>query len=843
MFGMGGRLLVPLLALLASFFMYYFSYLANYSPLVVSPQGCEMSWMSPHYVLHSQFNTSWTPLASRYSLWLYRERGLDHRFELRGLPVLFIPGNAGSSRQVRSVASSAARQFFQEEHGASMSKPLDFFTVEFNEDFSAIHPPTLLSQTEYSRQAVRYILSLYPKGTRVILLGHSMGGTVSQLLLSEMDDVDIRAVFTMSTPNLLAPVRFDRRSEDIYTQAQKAQRGEINSIAPLISVCGGSTDSQITSELCTLPTSNQPLRRTIATSALQGAWTGVGHREMVWCHQIRYLVAQAMLALANDPSSNASIDHILRTHPTSVSPSKGPINVEGVPLHYIRDGVRLEVARLDSGLHLIPTPSRKNIRLTLFASGVLVNEFPPNHKHGPNAASLRILYCSRPHPTATEPKCVELAGAGTLIPKQKWPDPFPASKGVNGDDHITMFEATLNIRPGALDDSVGVWIERPGSTGWIVAAIEDEIQTTSYATIMDAIKWSGFQFTRPTWSKSLHTTFHLPSLLFHSLIVYRGEVTYDGNCRDPKLPPLIHHEPSDDESHYHSVSVPFYLHSHKQGPFIQSRGLIGHHSHSALHVYSSGECGIQVITLHIAWQETLGRLGVRYWMGLAMWSVAVVGILQTFAWYRYDSDGVFPSAQSLTLEFVASWMSLLGGLLIALCLIPLPKTFLLGNEGEPLLALLAFPMWLFAAGLVCASEYVLTVITSLIRFVQRLLRIQGSHEERKTSKRWIASILLVVLLVAIVIPFQVALMIVFLIQFSLCSTPEPEASSKTENQKPGSSPTPERWRQQANKQAANFHILLLLTWLLPFAAPILVVWIRTLQTAGYTVPFNGDHNI
>jgi hypothetical protein len=38
-------------------------------------------------------------------------------------------------------------------------------------------------------------------------------------------------------------------------------------------------------------------------------------------------------------------------------------------------------------------------------------------------------------------------------------------------------------------------------------------------------------------------------------------------------------------------------------------------------------------------------------------------------------------------------------------------------------------------------------------------------------------------------------------------------------------------------------MLLLLTWLLPFTAPILVVWVRTLQTAGYTVPFDGDHNI
>jgi glycosylphosphatidylinositol deacylase len=311
-----------------------------------------------------------------------------------------------------------------------------------------------------------------------------MGGTVSELLLSEMDDADIRAVFTMSTPNLLAPVRFDRRSEDIYTQAQKAQRGEINSTAPLVNICGGSTDSQITSELCTLPTSDHPLRRTISTSSLQGAWTGVGHREMVWCHQIRYLVAQAMLTLANDPSSNAAIDQILRTSPVTISSSKNSISLEGVPLHYIRDGVRLEVGRLDNGLHLIPIPNRKGIRLTLFAYQSLVNDFPPNHKNGPNAASVRILYCSRPPPTSIEPNCVPLAGVESLLPRQKWPGDFPASKGVDDNDYITMFEANLNVGPSTLDDSVGVWIERPGSMGWIVASIEDEIITTSSATIM-----------------------------------------------------------------------------------------------------------------------------------------------------------------------------------------------------------------------------------------------------------------------------------------------------------------------------------------------------------------------
>lgn len=40
----------------------------------------------------------------------------------------------------------------------------------------------------------------------------------------------------------------------------------------------------------------------------------------------------------------------------------------------------------------------------------------------------------------------------------------------------------------------------------------------------------------------------------------------------------------------------------------------------------------------------------------------------------------------------------------------------------------------------------------------------------------------------------------------------------------------------------NLHLLLLMTWLLPLTAPVLAVWVRTLLTAGYTTPFDGDHN-
>lgn len=61
-----------------------------------------------------------------------------------------------------------------------------------------------------------------------------------------------------------------------------------------------------------------------------------------------------------------------------------------------------------------------------------------------------------------------------------------------------------------------------------------------------------------------------------------------------------------------------------------------------LRVYSSGECGIQRLDLSVAWKESLGRFGVRYWQGLAMYCMAVVGCLQLSAYRAFDRGGECP---------------------------------------------------------------------------------------------------------------------------------------------------------------------------------------------------------
>ena len=114
-----------------------------------------MSRMWPAYIDHTANLEPFSPsgLWRKYRLYLYRERHFEPMDLPNGSPALFVPGNSGSYGQVRSVASSAARQFYKEngsgerrmngEDAPPGVAHTDWYTIDFNEDFSAFsgfHP-------------------------------------------------------------------------------------------------------------------------------------------------------------------------------------------------------------------------------------------------------------------------------------------------------------------------------------------------------------------------------------------------------------------------------------------------------------------------------------------------------------------------------------------------------------------------------------------------------------------------------------------------------------------------------------------------------------------------------
>ncbi|RFU77023.1 gpi inositol-deacylase [Trichoderma arundinaceum] len=297
----------------------------------IEPKGCRMSYMRPSYIHFSEFDTEHTRFASKYSLYLYREQGIDggqltHTKKLRGIPVLFIPGNAGSYKQVRPIAAEAANYFHDYlQHDRSQLdsgiRSLDFFTVDFNEDITAFHGQTLLDQAEYLNEAVRYILSLYsepqrgsrdshlPDPTSVLILGHSMGGVVARAMLVQPNyqENSINTIITMSAPHARPPVTFDGRIVQIYNEIndywRRAYTQKWASNNPLwhvtlVSIAGGNLDTVVPSDYASIESLVPETHGfTVFTSGIPTVWTSMDHQAILWCDQFRRVLAQTLYGL------------------------------------------------------------------------------------------------------------------------------------------------------------------------------------------------------------------------------------------------------------------------------------------------------------------------------------------------------------------------------------------------------------------------------------------------------------------------------------------------------------------------------------------------------------------
>lgn len=239
------------------------------------------------------------------------------------MPVLFIPGNAGSHKQVRSYASEAAYHYhnsIRHETGANAAnkRSLDFFAVDFNEDFTAFHGQTLLDQAEYLNDAISFILSLYhtpsrslrdptlPDPTSILIVGHSMGGVVARTMLTmpNYQSNSINTIITLAAPHARPPVSFDgdivRTYDGInnywqraYSQA-KAANNPLQHVT-LISIAGGGLDTIVSSDYSSLASLVPETHGfTVFTSSIPNAWTGADHLAITWCDQVRKSVVRAL---------------------------------------------------------------------------------------------------------------------------------------------------------------------------------------------------------------------------------------------------------------------------------------------------------------------------------------------------------------------------------------------------------------------------------------------------------------------------------------------------------------------------------------------------------------------
>jgi len=243
--------------------------------------------------------------------------------QVKGIPVLFIPGNAGSYKQVRPLAAEAAVYFHENLSGDEQAlrngkRPLDWFSVDFNEDITAFHGQTMLDQAEYLNEAVAYILSLYhnpdrslrgselPDPSSVVLVGHSMGGVVARtmLVMPNYQSNTINTIVTLAAPHARAPVSFDaevvytyQRINDYWRAAYSQKWANDNPLwhVTLISIAGGGLDTIVPSDYSAVESLvPQTHGFTVFTSTIPHVWTGMDHLAITWCDQLRKSVVRAL---------------------------------------------------------------------------------------------------------------------------------------------------------------------------------------------------------------------------------------------------------------------------------------------------------------------------------------------------------------------------------------------------------------------------------------------------------------------------------------------------------------------------------------------------------------------
>ena len=245
----------------------------------------------------------------------------------------------------------------------------------------------------------------------------------------------------------------------------------------------------------------------------------------------------------------------------------------------------------------------------------------------------------------------------------------------------------------------------------------------------------------------------------------------------------------------------------------------------------------------------------------------------TVAQYNNRTLGApLPTLDQALSTFIKSVLPRLILISFLVAVAPLPTSAYLGLSGEPLFSFLAPILVLLSTGLVVITSWLLSLFTYLAAAATSAVGqvIRGKEYDREPPMRTrrlrttIGSISTVFLLIFFFVPWQVAFLGSYLIIFyATVSSSYPwgrRISHKSKNSSssahPPSPPSPlfppsrsnSRTRSESHlsNQIYNHtfltYFLLLKTLLLPLSAPVLAVWVRTLSTAGYTTPFDGDHN-
>ncbi|CAO1628943.1 unnamed protein product [Jaminaea pallidilutea] len=648
-------------------------------------QQCRMSRMWPSYVLHTFDSPS--GLGRKYSLYLYRESpplnpGQQLRPSKRHRPALFIPGNAGSYGQIRSVASWARRDYEARiaGHGdEALVWETDWWTLDFNEDFSALHAPTLESQAIYVNEVLRYLVSYYQDEgmTSLPILAHSMGGIVARLarrIPNAQDNAVVKTIITLSTPHAVPPAPIEQGLEQIYSTINQKDGHEDDVL--LVSLSGGVLDTQLPSEYTSLAGGNSSANVLQGyTADLPGLWSSCDHLAMMWCDQLRRKLSWT---IAEEISGTGQGKDLLQRRQMWNDALRLPSGDHGeaqrdntwLLSHWIKDSPAIVVSAGEE-FRDYPVP-QTSPALSDRASFQLLTDLPlgEDPKLAPGSPSqdrqLHVFVChpkSKAMPTdgdGDQSICQPLpTWAFTVLmppsPTDKtWSD-FPHAEALYDQPGNSMRLLTLSSAEMLRQGLSSVKVVRTGSAAgfWRAKWSQDNQrrtvsmeQTSSKAgfdledghsgDIVQRIKLDGFG----------------SSLFVYDLIVQSQCSTQSS----PAFAPMLHAFSAETGDGRWLPSLPLSmpgasvrlpLHLHTTSPFISSpsplRRGISLDLVSDPAAYGSGCKPFGSIVLKVRWWDSIGLWVARYRWGLLAWTQAVFAALMIWA---FPAAPLLGSAQS-----------------------------------------------------------------------------------------------------------------------------------------------------------------------------------------------------
>ncbi|KAK6485237.1 GPI inositol-deacylase-like isoform X1 [Huso huso] len=270
-----------------------------------------------------------------YGLYLYGE-GIyaeeNKKLKLTGIPVLFLPGNAGSYKQARSLGSVALRKA----ENMDSRFHLNVFTVNFNEELVALYGGSLQRQTKFIHECITAILKLYKDQaappSSVAVVGHSMGGIVARALftLPKFNHRLISLIITQATPHQGPVLPLDSDLLDFYATVNQhwSERAQELRNVTVLSVGGGFRDYQVRSGLTALPCpSDDPNKLSLVSTAVPRTWVSTDHLSIVWCKELVLATVRTFFDLVDpdtkqiteDPEKRmAVIRHHFVRHPVKI---------------------------------------------------------------------------------------------------------------------------------------------------------------------------------------------------------------------------------------------------------------------------------------------------------------------------------------------------------------------------------------------------------------------------------------------------------------------------------------------------------------------------------------------